>query len=238
MFHDTALQTFGLFNIGDDAKLTYALSLGKGAGISSIKGKKNEYYAYIAYENFFHKGDIMDTQSLKTFAWYQQGKRNFPTALQNENWFDRVRMGAGITYNKDNLRAGMEFVKAQGSILHGVVDMNTNPLVNTWNLQYAANNSQKADGGSFDIGYKVIPRLTLLTRYDYLNMLTNSNTFKKKFQNTTFGVSYEIKGVNRIDINYVKRDIKTSNAQFQPILNSIDDIFSVRFTFMFNSKMM
>jgi hypothetical protein len=235
-FHDSAIQLFGKLPVNNFGKLTYAFSLGKGAGLDSLSNRKNEYYAYVALEDTFSQGDVISNESMKTFGWYQRGKRNFGT-LNEEAWFDRVRYGVGMTYDRYPWHGGVEFIRAKGSIFHGIVDTNTNPNVTDWTLQFAPQKSDRADGGSFNIGYDVRPNLTLLFRGDYLTMLPNSSTYKKRFEAATVGFSYRFKGPNRLDVNYAMRNAKASNPMFQPILNNMGNIFSARVTFFFNSKM-
>jgi len=230
-YRDRGVEIFNTSHLQDDITLSVAGMVGNGTGLSSSNSSGElTYYGYLASEWLFGKGKGYFTESLKGFAWYQNGKRQ----LNNEN-YTRERYGIGLDYFHNGLRIDVEYINAKGMIYNGAKDVDSDPYGLDWQFQIAADDSNKADGGYLNIQYYVIAKkVELLARYDYLNRLTNSVKNERDFKTTTIGASYHFKGANRIDINYAFRDITApGNPTAQDVLDYGDNLLSIQATLKF-----
>lgn len=230
-YRDRGVELFHTEKIQPDIKLSVAGMVGTGTGLSSSNASGQlTYYGYLAGEYLFGGGKAYYTQSLKGFAWYQNGKRQ----LHNTN-YTRERYGAGFDYFRNGLRVGAEYMKAKGMIYNGAKDVDPDPYGVNWEYQIAADKNNEADGGYLNVQYYVVPKKwELLARYDYLNRLTNSTAGKREFKTTTLGFSYHFKGPTRIDVNYALRDAKApGNAKAQKVLDNMGNLFSMQATLKF-----
>lgn len=230
-YRDRGVELFHTEKIQPNVTMTLAGMVGSGTGLSSTNASGNlTYYGYLASEYLFGKGKGYYMQSLKGFAWYQSGKRQL-----NDTDYKRTRYGAGFNYFKDGLRIGAEYMKAKGMIYNGAKDVDPDPFGVNWQYQIAADDSNEADGGYVNVQYFFIPKKwEAMTRYDYLNRLTNSTAGKREFKTTTLGLSYHFKGPTRIDLNYALRDAKApGNAKAQKVLDNIGNLFSLQATLKF-----
>jgi hypothetical protein len=230
-YRDRGLELFNTSHIQKDVTVSVAGMVGNGTGLSSQNSSgKLTYYGYLASEYLFHKGKGYYTESFKTYAWYQNGKRR----LNNEN-FTRERYGLGIDYFHNGLRVDIEYIKAKGMIYNGAKDISSDPYSTDWQYQIAADKDNVADGGYVSAQYYVIPKkVELLARYDYLNRLTNSKANERDFTTTTVGLSYHFKGPNRIDFNYAFRDMTAPyNAVAQDIVDNVGNLLSIQATIKF-----
>jgi hypothetical protein len=230
-FRDRGIELFKTTHLKKDITLSFAGMIGNGTGLSSDNAsQKPTYYGYLASEYLFGKGKGYTTESFKGFIWYQNGKRQ----LQNHD-YTRERYGLGIDYFHNGLRIDIEYIKAKGMIYNGAKDVDADPYGYDWQYQIAASKKNEADGGYISIQYYVIPKkLELLTRYDYLNRLTNSSVDERDFTTTTVGFSYHFKGANRIDVNYAIRDLTApDNTVAQTVVDNIDNLLSIQATLKF-----
>ena len=232
-YRDRGVELFNTTHIRKNITLSIAGMAGNGTGMSSKNASgKMTYYGYLASEYLFGKGKGYYTQSIKAYAWYQNGARR----LNNTN-YDRTRYGAGVDYFHNGLRVDVEYIKAKGMIYNGAKDTNNAESTDDWAYQIAAESKNEADGGLISIQYYVLPKkVELLARYDYLNRLTNSKEGERDFKTTTLGMSYHFKGPNRIDVNYAFRDLTapgSSNPKVANVLDNMGNLLSVQGTIKF-----
>jgi len=230
-YRDRGVELFDTIEIADKTTLTWAGMIGSGTGLSSSNASgAPTYYGYLAAEYLFGKGKGYYTQSLKVFAWYQNGKRQ----LNNED-YTRERYGLGFNYFHNGLRVGAEYIKAKGMIYNGAKDVDHDPYGVNWEYQIAADKNNEADGGYVNLQYFFIPKKwEAMVRYDYLNRLTNSVVDERKFKTTTIGLSYHFKGPTRIDVNYAFRDADApGNAKAQKVLDNTGNLLSIQATLKF-----
>jgi hypothetical protein len=230
-FRDRGVELFDTERIQKNTTLSVAAMAGSGTGLSSSNASGAlTYYGYLAGEYLFGKGKGYFTQSLKAFAWYQDGKRQ----LNNKD-YDRERYGAGVSYFRNGLRLEGEYIKAKGMIYNGAKDTDADPYGTNWEYQIAADSDNEANGYYLNAQYYVIAKtLELLARYDYLDRLSNSESGEREFTTTTVGLSYHFKGPNRLDVNYAFRDAKApGNAKAQTVLDSTGNRLSVQATLKF-----
>ena len=230
-YRDRGIELFHTAKIADKTTLTWAGMVGSGTGMGSSNASgKPTYYGYLASEHLFGKGKGYYTQSLKGFAWYQNGKRQ----LNNQD-YTRERYGLGVNYFHKGLRVGAEYIKAKGMIYNGAKDIDADPFGANWQYQIAADKKNEADGGYVNLQYFFVPKKwEAMVRYDYLNRLTNSTAGERKFKTTTLGLSYHFKGPTRIDVNYAFRDADApNNAKAQKVLDNTGDLLSLQATLKF-----
>lgn len=230
-YRDTGIEFFQKLNIDKKNSISYAYMLGLGSGLQmeNTNSSHPTHYIYSAYENIFGEGKGYNSQSFKFYMWYQKGKRKLLDKL-----FDRERYGLGLTYFNGNLRVDSEYVKGAGMIYTGAKDIDTLPNKNEWHFEIEADKNSKSDGYYLSSQYLVIPQIELIAKYDQYNRMKNINAKKRVFKNTTVGLSYKIKGFNRIDFNYTyaKADAP-HNAAAQKILDNTDNIARVQLTLVY-----
>ncbi len=230
-YRDRGVELFNTSHVTKDITVSVAGMAGNGTGLSS-KNASGEmtYYGYLSTEYLFGKGKGYHTQSIKTYAWYQDGKRKL-----NDQNYDRERYGVGIDCFYGGLRFDAEYIKAKGMIYNGAKDSSATAFTDDWQYQIAAESKNVADGGLVSVQYYVLPKkIELLARYDYLNRLTNSVKDERDFTTTTLGMSYHFKGANRIDVNYAIRDLTApGNANAQIVVDNIGNLLSVQGTIKF-----
>jgi len=230
-FRDRGVELFYTFALKKNIKLSLAGMVGSGTGLSSenFSGKPT-YYAYLANEYIFGGKKGYFQESLKSYAWYQNGKRR----LQNRN-YTRERYGFGIDYFHKGLRIDLEYIKAKGMIYNGAKDVESDPYGVDWEYQIAASSDNKADGAYISTQYYIVARrVELLMRYDYLHRLTNSAKGRRDYKTTTVGLSYHFYGANRIDLNYAFRSIDApDNQSADEIVENVGNLLSVQATLKF-----
>jgi hypothetical protein len=240
-FRDTGLEIFDTFPIAKDWTFSYAYMLGNGSGISLSSSNDNKtQYGYLAVEKNFGGGKGYYTNAMKFYVWGQDGKRtllvdkdnNTSTTPYDKKTYDRNRYGVGASYFNNGLRLEAEYAKAEGMIFTGAKDINTDPAIDDWSLQYAVGKENKADGGYVNAQYYVVPdKLELITRYDWMNRLTNSAAGRRDFETTTVGFSYHFKEATRLDFNYAFKSTKApGNASAQTTLDNTGDRVSIQLT--------
>lgn len=241
-FRDTGLEIFDTFHIDKDWTFSYAYMLGNGSGISMSSSNDNKtQYGYLAVEKSFGGGKGYYTNAMKFYVWGQDGKRsllvdadnNTSTTPYAKKTYDRNRYGVGASYYNNGLRLETEYATAEGMIFTGAKDVNSDPAIDDWSLQYAVGKENKANGGYFNAQYYVVPdKLELIARYDWMNRLTNSDAGLRKFETTTVGFSYHFKEATRLDFNYAFKSTKAPGASttVQSTLDNTGDRVSIQLT--------
>lgn len=240
-FRDTGLEIFDTFHIDKDWTFSYAYMLGNGSGISlSSSDEQKTQYGYLAVEKSFGGGKGYFTNAMKFYAWTQDGKRTLLADKDNivstigydKKTYDRNRYGVGASYFNNGLRLEAEYAKAEGMIFTGAKDVNSDPAIDDWALQYAVGKENKADGGYLNAQYYVVPdKLELIARYDWMNRLTNDTKGRRDFETTTVGFSYHFKEATRLDFNYAFKTAKApGNASAQTTLDNTGDRVSIQLT--------
>ncbi len=237
-FRDTGIQIFDTFDVAQDLTLSYAYMYGNGGGVSlngSDKQKTN--YGYLALEHNFGAGRGYYTESMKFFVWGEKGTRYLRSGATpvTELEYNRDRSGLGMTYYHDGLRFEAEYMQAAGMIYTGAKDVDADPSIQTWQFQFAADDSNKADGGYVNVQYEIVPKkFEVFARYDVLNRLTNDTKGERDFTTTTLGCSYRFKGATRMDFNYLIRDAKApGNSKAQTVLDNMGNRLAIQFTAAF-----
>lgn len=235
-FRDLGTEIFDTLPIHDTWTFSYAYMYGNGTGISnSNTDGQGTHYGYLALEKNFGGGQGYYTNSMKFYAWGQNGKRKFISNNTTRVEADRQRYGLGMTYYNHGLRFEAEYMLAKGMIYVGPKDVDANELSQDWQFQFATGNENKADGGYVNLQYELIPqKFELFGRYDFMNRLTNDAKGERDFTTMTLGASYRFKGPTRIDFNYLIRDAKApDNTSAQTILDHIGNRAEVQITYAF-----
>ena len=229
-YRDRGVELFAKKEIFQNNEISYALMIGNGSGISSKEGDFSPtYYLYLANEQLFGKGHGFYAESFKTYLWYQNGSR-----LLNNHSYSRERSGLGVSYYKSGLRLGAELIEARGMIFNGAKDSSGNIYDENWEYQIAADKNNKAYGGYINAQYFITEKLELLSRYDYLNRLYNSEKNNRVFQTLTIGTSYHFKRSTRIDFNYAFRDLNAPhNNAAQEVVSNTGNLLSIQATLKF-----
>ena len=161
-------------------------------------------------------------------AWYQKGERTleFVNGVVGDEDFDRKRWGFGTTFRKGKYRAAAEYVDADGMVLNGtdggaVPGSRDNANTQTASFNVAPNG--KADGYYVDVGYRVLPKLELDLRYDYLDRVKNEDPNEREFTTWTVGAQWWFNKKTRALLNYEFRDAKAPNASSSAVPNQILD---------------
>ena len=240
-FRDTGIEIYDTFHINKDWTASYAYMLGNGSGISlSSSNDQQTHYGYLALEKSFGGGKGYNTNAFKMYGWLQDGKRtllvdkdnNASTTPYDKKTYNRQRSGVGISYYNDGLRLETEYAMAKGMIFTGAKDTNNDPAIDDWALQYAVGDENKAYGGYINAQYYVIPdKLELISRYDWMNRLTNSVAGRREFKTTTLGFSYHFKDATRLDFNYAIKSARAPNNNgAQTTLDNTGDRVSLQLT--------
>lgn len=241
-FRDTGVEIFDTLDISKDWKVSYAYMLGNGTGVSlETSDKQRTHYGYLALEEEFGEGRGYYTESMKFYIWGMKGTRTLLsgtgqtpniTGTLTPREFDRNRYGLGMTYYRDGLRFEAELTKAEGMIFTGAKDTSSDPSVVDWDFQFAADKSNKADGGYVNLQYEIVPKkFEVFGRYDWMSRLTNDEKGQRDFLTTTLGCSYRFKGSTRVDFNYAMREAKApGNSGAQLVLDNMGDRYGVMVT--------
>lgn len=230
-YRDIGIQVFDWFNyLGWEH--SYAVMLGNGNGINRTDDNNNKnYYLYWASEKIFG-GKGGRREGLKFFGWYQKGDRTlkYVNNVADEEDFERERWGFGTTLRKGKWRGAAEYFKADGMIFNGTDggavpgNVGANGVTASFNMAPKG----RADGWYVDLGYRVIPRLELDVRYDYLDRLKNDDAQEREFDNLTLGLQWFFNKKTRALVNYEIRNAKAPNASSSAPPNQILDEFDNR----------
>jgi hypothetical protein len=241
-FRDIGVQVFDWFDwLGFEH--TYAAMIGNGNGLNRTDDNNNkDYYLYWASEKVFGDSTGPQREGWKLLAWYQKGERTlkYVNGDNDKQDFDRKRWGLGTTYRKGKWRAAAEYVDADGMVLNGTDGGAVPGSLNNAETQVASFNVSpdgKANGYYLDLGYKVLPKLELDLRYDYLDRVKNIAADEREFTNWTIGAQWFFNKKTRALLNYEIRDAKAPNfassAPPNQILDETDNRASVQILAIF-----
>lgn len=234
-YRDSGVEIFKEFAFGEKESLTLAYMVGNGSGRELENKNENHFthYGYCAYEKKLGGGRGYNSESMKFYGWYQEGKR----ALYDQNtptFYKRVRYGVGATYFHNNLRLAGEYAWGRGMIFTGAKDTNANPHVETWQHEIWAKEENKADGYYLLGSYTFFDSFSILARYEQYHRLKNNPLQYRKFETLTTGLSYKIAPHHRIDFNYDVRSIEAPfNPNAQRVLQATGNLLSVQYTLAF-----
>jgi hypothetical protein len=207
----------------------------------------NAHYLYWSSELIF-AGKGPRVQSLKLFAWNQNGTRlldNTDDGTYNPEKFDRKRSGVGFKYLKKPYRVSGEYSKADGMIWVGphAPTFDMNPAVPPGNGE-----DGKATGWYLDFGY-YIPKTKWEVdfRYDAYTRLKDDDVlpggpnagknFESVWKTKTFGVQYHFNLKTRLTINHIMRDVEApdwgSGAGPNANLDGIGNRTAIQLTHIF-----
>jgi predicted porin len=171
------------------------------------------------------------------FAWGQTGQRTleFVNGVQDTRSYDRDRWGLGTTFRKGKYRAAAEYIYADGMIFNGTdagavpgTRNNADTVTASFNIQP----NGEADGWYIDLGYRVLPKLELDVRYDYLDRMKNVGANEREFTTWTLGAQYFINKKTRALVNYEFRDAEapdfSGSATPNQILDNLDNRVGVQ----------
>lgn len=235
-FRDTGVQIFDTFDVAKDWTFSYAYMMGNGNGVAlDSSDKQRTHYGYLALEENFGAGKGYFTEAMKFYVWGMKGTRTLlsgtsPTITPLE--FDRNRYGLGMSYYHNGIRFEAEYMRAEGMIYTGAKDTDADPSITNWDFQFAADKSNKADGGLVNLQYEIVPKkFEVFGRYDWMDRLTNDVKGQRDFTTTTLGCSYRFKGATRLDFNYAIRDARApGNTNAQKVLDNMGDRYGVMLT--------
>ncbi len=227
-FRDIGIQVFDWFNwLGMEH--TYAAMLGNGAGIDrQDDNNEKDYYLYWASEKVFGDSKGARRDGLKFLGWYQKGERSleYVNGVAGKKDFDRKRWGVGSTFRMGKWRAAAEYVNADGMVLNGTDAGAVPGSRNNANTQTASFNiapNGEAYGYYVDLGYKVLPKLELDVRYDYLDRVKNQDPDERELTTWTLGAQWFFNKKTRALVNYEIRDAKAPNFSSSAVPNQVLD---------------
>jgi phosphate-selective porin len=225
-FRDIGVQVFDWFNLFG-MEHSYAAMVGNGNGLNrSDNNNDKDYYLYWASEKVFNNSTGARREGLKLFGWYQNGERTleYVNGVAGDQDFDRKRWGFGTTFRKGPIRAAAEYIDADGMIFNGtdggaVPGSRNNADTATASFNVAPDG--KANGYYVDLGYKVLPKLELDLRYDYLDRVKNIDAQEREFNTWTVGAQWFFNKKTRVLVNYEFRDAEAPNAPSGAVPNQI-----------------
>jgi len=258
-FRDVGVQVFDWFKVGNNWELTYAIMFGNGNGLNFTDNDDNkDTYLYWSVEKIWG-GQGPRREGLKFFAWSQSGKRTadlsadscangavFPacgaqgsgriSTVYDPQEYDRDRMGFGIKYLRNGIRASAEYMEGDGMIFQAPHNP-TFALGPAQGIPGAAAGSgafAKGKGYYVEGGWRIPKsKWELDLRYDEYNRL-DGDQFQVDFNRTTIGAQYFFNPRVRIAFNYEMREGNAPNfaAGAGPNANvdGIDDLFAVQVT--------
>jgi hypothetical protein len=119
-------------------------------------------------------------------------------------------------------------------IFTGAKDSDSDPSRERWLYEIQTGIENEADGHYLLITYELFKKFEVIARYDIYNRMTNSSTALRKFKSTTVGLSYRLKGFNRIDFNYIMQSVDAPhNSTADSIVNAVGNIAAVQLTVHF-----
>jgi len=235
-FRDIGVQVFDWFNTGS-WQHTYAAMVGNGNGLNRTddNGNKDVYLYWSSEQIYGGKGPRRE--GWKMFAWGQTGQRTleFVNGNPDTRSYDRDRWGLGTTFRKGKYRAAAEYIYADGMIFNGTdagavpgTRNNADTVTASFNIQP----NGEADGWYIDLGYRVLPKLELDVRYDYLDRMKNVGADEREFTTWTLGAQYFINKKTRALVNYEFRDAEapdfSGSATPNQILDNLDNRVGVQ----------
>lgn len=235
-FRDIGVQVFDWFNTGS-WQHTYAAMVGNGNGLNRTddNGNKDVYLYWSSEQIYGGKGPRRE--GWKMFAWGQTGQRTleFVNGNPDTRSYDRDRWGLGTTFRKGKYRAAAEYIYADGMIFNGTdagAVPGTRNNADTATASFNIQPNGEADGWYIDLGYRVLPKLELDVRYDYLDRMKNVGANEREFTTWTLGAQYFINKKTRALVNYEFRDAEapdfSSSATPNQILDNLDNRVGVQ----------
>jgi hypothetical protein len=235
-FRDVGVQMFDWFKFADDWEWSYAVMIGNGNGLNFSDNDDNkDVYLYTSFEKVYG-GRGPRRQGLKFFAWSHSGKRtadisadaclnpaaSFPacgpqgsgriSTVYNPVEYDRDRMGVGVKYLRNGLRATAEYMEGEGMIWQAPHN-STFGIGPGQGVPGGAGNGALAEGTGYYVegGWRIPnSKWELDLRYDVYNRL-DGNQFEIEFKRTTLGAQYFFNPRVRLAINYELRDAEAVN---------------------------
>ena len=241
-FRDVGVQMFDWFKFANDWEWSYAIMIGNGNGLNFSDNDDNkDVYLYTSFEKVYG-GRGPRREGLKLFAWSQTGKRTadlsadscangntFPgcgpmgsgriSTDHNPVEYDRDRMGFGVKYLRNGIRATAEYMKGEGMIWQAphnstfAIGPGQGIPVNLATGGEQAGNGALAEGTGYYVegGWRLPKsRWELDLRYDVYNRL-DGNQFEIEFKRTTLGAQYFFNPRVRLAINYEIREGEAVN---------------------------
>lgn len=230
-FRDSGVELFGVLKNANHA-FTYAYMLGNGSGLAHENLHDNHltHYGYLSYEQILGTTKGYNQEGVKTYLWYQSGKRLLETS-QSKELYERIRYGIGATFVSENLRLGFEYMRGYGMIYNGAKDSNPTPYEESWVYSIAPKKENRAEGYYLLTTYNILSSLRLLGRFDSYERLRNNETLYRKFTKFTTGLSYTPLKNHRIDFNYEANSIEApKNPLATEVLEKIGSNFLLQYT--------
>lgn len=258
---DWGAQIFNSFN-ADQWDLSYAVMLGRGEAIQEKNTTNDniELYLYTSAEYDLSGGRGPGKNGLKFYGWYQDGKREFSTD-PNKNEYDRKRFGVGSKLlgrffkSKYRYRLGVELMLADGMIFIAPASGVANGNVRNGYLQIAAESGNRARGATLDLGFYPNNKWQFDLRFHQHNLLYQTaatvNPGNERILNdTTLGLNYHFSRKVRLTFNYIFRNLRaptpySSTTGFPPadisagitanvntIVNTVEDRILLQLTWI------
>jgi len=240
---DWGIQVFDSFK-RDEWDYTYAVMLGRGAGIheSSRAQDPLEQYYYLSAEKDLPGGKGPWKHGVKYYVWLQNGVRVFESdPLQQE--YDRQRYGIGARgqgklFGLDNRqRLDIEFMVADGMVFVGPAG-----AVKGGDLMFAAEEGNKSQALSIDYGYFVTSKWETMIRWDKHELLNETDGVvwtegdARDIKTMTYGVQYHFSPKMKLAFNYIDRTVTApneSNVVVQDVVGSIKNRYSFQLTWIY-----
>lgn len=225
---DWGIQIFDAFKSGS-WQHTYAAMVANGNGIhQKDNNDEKDLNLYWSSEMDLPGGKGPYKHGMKFYAYHQQGVRNF---IQTDGTpsadFDRIRYGIGVKalgnfFGGQKQRFGLHVMFADGMVLQSAVTSCTDcPFGGQ--LQFAAEEGNKARGTTIDYGYFLSKKVQLDIRASRNNLLyeTAAGTVwnpwdERIISELALGTTYHFTPKTRVTLNYVLRESEAPN----PVLNA------------------
>lgn len=216
---DWGIQFFDSFNTAQ-WDLSYAVMLGRGEAIQEKNTVNDaaELYLYSSAEYALPGGLGPAKNGLKFYGWYQDGKREFSTD-PDKNEYHRKRYGFGSRLlgrffrSKYKYRLGLELMFADGMIFIAPAGGVANGNVINGNLQIAAESGNKSRGATLDLGFYPNNKWQFDLRFHQHELLYQTATGinpgnQRKLNETTLGLNYHFSRKLRLTFNYIFRELE------------------------------
>lgn len=220
---DWGIQVFDSFK-NNQWDLSYAVMLGRGEAIQekNTTNDNRELYLYSSAEYDLPGGRGPGKNGLKFYGWYQNGKREFSTD-PDKNEYDRKRYGFGSKLlgrfftSKYKYRLGVELMFADGMIFIAPAGGVANGNVNNGNLQIATESGNRSRGATLDLGFYPNNKWQFDLRFHQHDLLYQTSESinpgnERVLTDTTLGLNYHFSRKIRLTLNYVFRNVKAPTA--------------------------
>jgi len=216
---DWGVQTFDSFR-KNKWDLSYAVMVGRGEAIQETNAANDdpELYLYTSAEYQLPGGWGVKKHGVKMYSWYQQGRRQFSSDPQDEE-YNRTRYGvgarllAGIPDSSYKVRLGLELMQANGMIFFAPAGGVAQGNVNNGNLQIAAEEGNKSRGLTVDLGFLPNNKWQFDLRYHRHDLLYDTSSTvnpgnERELTEITLGLNYHFSRKVRLTLNYIFRDVE------------------------------